>query len=171
MGVQNVLKQFYLHSRLQLNCAKSEFYYAGISRGLVEEIQSGFKCGNFPVRYLGVPLVIRRLTFTDCNPLIERVKARINSWSSKLLSYAGRLQLINSILFSIQNFWCKHFILPKGVLKRINQLCSGFIWKGKEQSARGARVSWDEICYPKSEGGLGIKKLSSWNQACVMQSI
>ena len=62
--------------------------------------------------------------------------------------------------------------MPKGVLKRINQFCSGFLWKGKEQSARGACVSWDEICYPKSEGGgLGIRELCSWNQACVMQSI
>ena len=51
------------------------------------------------------------------------------------------------------------------------QLCLGFIWKGKVESSRGARVSWDTICYPKSEGGLGLKNLKSWNQACVLQSI
>ena len=62
-------------------------------------------------------------------------------------------------------------MLPKGVLKRIMQLCSGFLWKGKVESSSGARVSWDTICYPKSEGGLGLKNLTSWNQACVLQSI
>ena len=27
------------------------------------------------------------------------------------------------------------------------------------------------ICLPKSEGGLGLKDLFSWNQACVMQNL
>ena len=51
------------------------------------------------------------------------------------------------------------------------QLCSGFLWKGKEQLARGAQVSWDYICYPKSEGDLGLNDLVSWNQPCVLQNI
>lgn len=121
VGVQNVLKLFYEYFGLQLNCAKSEFYCASINKELVEEMQSvtGFKCGILLVRYLGVPLVTRRLSFIDCSSLIERVKARINSWSSKLLSYAGRLQLIH--------FWCRHFLSPNWVLRRINQLFSGFL--------------------------------------------
>ena len=27
------------------------------------------------------------------------------------------------------------------------------------------------ICYPKLEGGLGLKDIHSWNRACVMQNI
>ena len=57
------------------------------------------------------------------------------------------------------------------VLVKVNQLCAGFFWKGKEGSAKGARVKWKDICYPKSEGGLGLKDLFSWNQACIMQNI
>ena len=64
-----------------------------------------------------------------------------------------------------------HFILPKGVLKKIMQLCSSFSWKGKEQVAKEARVSWENVCFPKSEGGLGLEDLVSWNKACVLQSI
>ena len=94
------------------------------------------------MRYLGVPLVTRRLSLKDCSNLVDKIKTRINNWSAKLLSYAGRIQLIQSVLYSIQHLWCRHFILPKGVLKRIMQLCSGFLWKGKEQLARRARVSW-----------------------------
>ena len=51
------------------------------------------------------------------------------------------------------------------------QLCSRFLWKWKVESSRGAQVSWDTIYYPKSEGGLGLKNLTSWNQACVLQNI
>ena len=56
-------------------------------------------------------------------------------------------------------------------MRRINQLCARFLWHGKEQSAKGARVSWKEICFPKSEGGLGIKDIESWNNACILQNI
>ena len=67
-----------------------------------------------------------------------------------LLSYAGRVQLIQAVIFSMQNLWCRTFILPKGVLTKVNQLCAGFLWKGKESSDKGARVK----CQPKYEGGL-----------------
>ena len=45
------------------------------------------------------------------------------------------------------------------------------MWKGKEQKAKGAKVSWERICYPKSERGLGIKELFCWNKACILQHI
>ena len=78
---------------------------------------------------------------------------------------------MQSVLVSIQNFWCRHFIMLMGVLRKINQLCVGFIWKGNEQLAKEAQVSWENICYLKSEGGFGLKDIMSWNQTCVMQNI
>ena len=103
--------------------------------------ETGFKISILPIRYLGVPLVTRRLTARDYAPLVNKIIARIDSWSAKLLWYAGSLQLIQSVLFSLQNFLCRNFILPKEVLNRITQLCSGFLWKGKEQAAKKTRES------------------------------
>ena len=116
-------------------------------------------------------MITKRLSAADCTLLIEKITARINCWTSKLLSYAGRLQLIQSVLFSIQNYWCRQFILPKGVIKVINQKCSRFFWKGSDMLLKGARVSWMDICYPKAEGGLGLKDMASWNATCVIQNI
>ena len=79
-----------------------------------------------------INVVTRKLSHKDCAPLIDKLKARINCWSSKLLTYAGRLQLVKFVLYSIQNFWSRHFFLPKGTLKKANRLCSGFLWKGNE---------------------------------------
>ncbi|XP_039043801.1 uncharacterized protein LOC120183093 [Hibiscus syriacus] len=53
----------------------------------------------------------------------------------------------------------------------IEQLCSRFFWKGADKPAAGVRVSWRKICYPKSEGGLGLKDLKTWNKACMMSHI
>ena len=96
LGVQSVLKLFYHFSGLQLNNEKSEFFSSGIPREVRAEKQrtTGFKCGTLPVRYLGVPLVTRRLSFKDCASLVDKIEAKINNWSAKLLSYAGRIQLI-----------------------------------------------------------------------------
>ena len=132
---------------------------------------TGFRLGVLPVRYLGVPLVTRRLTDQDCLPLVEKISFRINHWSTQFLSYAGRLQLIQSVVYSIQNFWCRQFLLPKSVLKKLNQLCSSFFWKGTSGSGKGARVKWQDVCYPKAEGGLGLKDILSWNQACMIQHL
>ena len=107
----------------------------------------------------------------DCSSLIKKITARITCWSSKLLSYAGRVQLIKSVLFSMQNYWCRNFLLPKGVLNKVNQMCAGFLWKGKAFTAKGARVNWKDVCHPRSEGGLGLKDMASWNKACIMQNI
>ena len=106
-GIQNVLKIFYSFSSLQFNSAKIELFSVGISRAVLEEIQqaTGFKIGTLLVRYLGVPLVTRRLTANDCAPLVEKFFARMNGWAAKFLTYARRLQLIQSVLYNVSNFW------------------------------------------------------------------
>ena len=54
------------------------------------------------------------------------------------------------------------------MLTKVNQLCVGFLWKGKESSTKKTRVKWKDICHPRSEGRLGLKDILSWNQACIM---
>ena len=60
-----------------------------------------FSLGSLPVRYLGVPLITFKLMLCDCSPLIDKTEARIKSWNNNVLSFAGRLQLIQSVLSSI----------------------------------------------------------------------
>ncbi|KAE8676652.1 putative Erythronate-4-phosphate dehydrogenase family protein [Hibiscus syriacus] len=55
---------------------------------------TGFRVRRLPIRYLGVPLLPKKLTENDCATLVDRIKAMMGPWSSKLLSYAGRLQLV-----------------------------------------------------------------------------
>lgn len=38
-------------------------------------------------------------------------------------------------------------------------MCSAFLWSGSPNVTSKAKVSWDEFCYPKEEGGLGIRKI------------
>nr|GEU44105.1 hypothetical protein [Tanacetum cinerariifolium] len=61
-----------------------------------------FKKGKLRVRYLGVPLVAKNLCIKDCEILIDNVIKRVDDWQNKFLTFVGRLQLIASILSSMQ---------------------------------------------------------------------
>ena len=43
--------------------------------------------------------------------------------------------------------------------------------KGSEKSATGAKVSWQQICHPKSESGLEIKDLKAWDTMYSKESL
>nr|GEY93907.1 hypothetical protein [Tanacetum cinerariifolium] len=56
-----------------------------------------FNVGSLHVRYLGVPLISKRLYIKDCQMLIDKVKKRVLDWKNKVLSFASRHQLIQSV--------------------------------------------------------------------------
>ncbi|XP_039052926.1 uncharacterized protein LOC120194797 [Hibiscus syriacus] len=163
ISVHVVLELFYTMSGLKLNASKCEMFHAGVRIDQCAAIQdlTGFKLGSLPVRYLGVQLVTKKLSVKDCRSLIDKIRAKLNSWANKHLSFAGRIQLIRAVLFSMASFWCRQLILPKKVILSIEQLCSRFFWKGSDVPAKGARISWKKICAAKAEGGLGVQAMGN----------
>lgn len=127
----------------------------------------GIKEGVLPVKYLGVPLTSKKLHLHQWQPLIDKITARMSVWTARFLSYAGRLQLIKSIVFSMQTYWSQLFVLPKSVITRIDQLCRVFLWTGKCTLSKRSLVAWDEVCKPKAQGGLGLFDTTLWNLAAV----
>ncbi|GJT02376.1 hypothetical protein Tco_0823545 [Tanacetum coccineum] len=130
-----------------------------------------FVKGKLPIRYLGVPLITKRLGVKDCKVLIDKIKVRVNNWKNKCLSYTGRLLLIAYILESIYVYWATVFLLPKTVIKDINKLLKGFLWCNGEMTRGKAKVAWKIICRLKDKGGLGLKVLDVWNKALLVKHI
>ena len=75
-------------SGLRLNRAKSTF----VGFGLSEEEMGGcsqilaMPIGVLPIRYLGVPLVDRRLRLHDWQHVFEKVETCLGGWRARLLS-------------------------------------------------------------------------------------
>ncbi|GAV87790.1 LOW QUALITY PROTEIN: zf-RVT domain-containing protein, partial [Cephalotus follicularis] len=126
----------------------------------------GYLEGTLPMTYLGVPMITKRLSKADCNPLVERITARANSWVSKALSFAGRLQLVKATLASMQTFWCSTFLLPM-IVQDCERILRRFLWGG---NGRG-KLKWSEVCKPFEEGGLGIHYLKTWNKALLLKQV
>lgn len=122
---------------------------------------------SLPFRYLGVPLISSKLRKVDCLALVEKMTSRVKSWTCRFLSYAGRAQLVKTILFAIQVYWSSLFILLQGVIKSIEQIWISFLWKDDDVSKGGGKVAWETLCLPRKEGGLGIKRIGAWNQAAM----
>ena len=113
--------------------------------------------GELPVRYLGLPLISKCLSTRDCTPLIHVVGQRLQSWKAKLLSYAGRMELIKSVLSAMHLYWTSMFELPVNVLREIDRMMMGFLWFG-HGNRKCIFTSWQNVCRPKEEGGLGIRR-------------
>ncbi|GJW19115.1 putative reverse transcriptase domain, reverse transcriptase zinc-binding domain protein [Tanacetum coccineum] len=82
-----------------------------------------------------------------------------------------RLQLCNSVISSMQVYWASVLSIPFGIIDDIQQLIRGFLWCNGEYKRGKSKVSWDVICLPKSEGGLGIRCLKVFNGALMATHI
>ncbi|GAV89428.1 hypothetical protein CFOL_v3_32843, partial [Cephalotus follicularis] len=158
-------------SGLATGLEKSSIFFGNTNRRTRDLILrlTQFRQATLPVKYLGLPLITSGLTKQDCEPLIEKIMARANSWVSKSLSYACRLQLIESTLASMQVFWASTFLLPAAVIKECERTLRRFLCGGSGNSYKRSLVNWSKVCLPRQEGGLGIKSLKSWNQALLLK--
>ncbi|GJX68842.1 putative reverse transcriptase domain, reverse transcriptase zinc-binding domain protein [Tanacetum coccineum] len=80
---------------------------------------------------------------------------------------AGRLQLIRSVLSSMHIYWASMFILPSRVLLDIEQIIRRFLWSHGSMKKGRAKVAWDVVCL-KDEGGLGVRRLDTFNKALMV---
>lgn len=105
--------------------------------------------------------------YNQCRPLIDKVVARAKIWTVKHLSYAGRLQLVQTILLSLQYFQCQIFILPKKVIKEIQSFFRIFPWTGNIDPSKKALVAWKTLCMLKCASGLNLKNICLRNKAAI----
>ncbi|GKA40599.1 RNA-directed DNA polymerase, eukaryota, reverse transcriptase zinc-binding domain protein [Tanacetum coccineum] len=161
--IKKSLDEFSQVSGLIPNLSKIITFFGSINeRDKIDLLQVlPFKCGKLPVRYLGVPLLAKKLGVSDCKVLCNKVEERINNWRNKTLSYAGRIQLISYVLSSMQQYWASVYLLPTTVIHDLEKLFKRFLWNAGDSAKGKARVSWKVVCKPKEQGGLGIKSLKN----------
>ena len=94
----------------------------------------------------------------------DRFEKKLSCWKGKLMSYGGRLILINSVLTSMPMFLLSFFEVPVGVRKRLDFYRSRFFWQRDELKRKCRLAKWDIICRPKDQGGLGIENLEVKNR-------
>ncbi|OVA01717.1 Reverse transcriptase zinc-binding domain [Macleaya cordata] len=111
-------------------------------------------------KYLGAPIIFLRSKTQTHLSLLKSIDNRINSWSNRFLSQAGRTSLVKAIDQAIPLYQMAAFLIPKNLCRKIDShLCK--YWWGESLDPNDKKIhllAWDNICKPVSEGGLGIRK-------------
>jgi len=124
----------------------------------------GCQVAETPLTYLGIPLHFKRISNKDWKVIEDRFERKLSTWKGKMLSYGGRLTLINSVLSNLSVYMLSFFEIPKEVLKNLNFYRSRFFWQGDSHKRKYRLSKWDILCRPKDQGGLGIMNLEVQNK-------
>ncbi|WVZ64075.1 hypothetical protein U9M48_013645, partial [Paspalum notatum var. saurae] len=138
-----LLRAFEQISGLKINFHKSELLCFGNAQDSLESYLELFGCkhGDFPIKYLSLPIHFKKLSNSDWKITEERVEKRLASWKGKHLSIGGRLTLSNSVLSGLPKYIMSFFAIPKG----------------KGMRARRSTALLNELSYasPRIKGALG----------------
>lgn len=154
-----ILKNYEQLTGLKINRNKSSFVPLGIPDHLTTTIQSLISCqpSELLMKYLGLPLTKRRPSMLQFQPLVNAVRKRLAGWKANLLSYGGRVTLINSVLSALPLHYMQVFQIPKGIIKQIDSVRRCLLWKGNEVcKGINCLVNWETVCSLKKERRYGV---------------
>nr|XP_017239981.1 PREDICTED: uncharacterized protein LOC108212778 [Daucus carota subsp. sativus] len=169
----DAVMQFSTWSSLNLSPSKCRGFFCNVPENIINDTlqRYGFSRGALPITYLGLPLITSRLNNQICTPLIQKICTKIDCWTTRILRYSGRLQLLNTVLQGVQGYWSMYLFLPKSVLKRLQSIFAKFLWAGNLDAKCQYKVAWSDCCYTKDEGGLGIRDLFLCNSAAILYQV
>lgn len=116
-------------------------------------------------KYLGLPAFTGRSKKELFKDIQDRLSKRINHWSSKNLSQAGREVPIKSIGQAIPSYAMSIFKLPKSVSNCIHRDLANCWWGRNHGKNKLHWCSWDHMCKAKGEGGMNFWDISLFNDA------
>ena len=153
-----------------VNQDKSTFYMGesySYRRKRVRRVLN-FKSGVAPFVYLGVPIFKGKPRRCHLQAIADKAKSRLASWKGKLLSMAGRVQLVKDVFQSMLLHSFSVYLWPSSLLKHLVVCARNFIWSGDVATKKLVTVSWRKLCCPKKEAGLGLRDLPALNKAALL---
>lgn len=169
--LKDLLNTFASSTGLRVNYCKSMLTPINLQGERTQFLANTFGCeiGSFPFTYLGLPLGLSKPSIEDLEPIVSRCEKRLVS-TSIYLSQAGRLELTNAVFTALPMFTMCTLLLHKTVIKQIDKYIKHGLWRGGNISDRKpSKAAWEFVCLPKEEGGLGVLKLGTQNEALLIK--
>lgn len=154
-----------------INPGKSTFYSGSVSyrrQAAIAEIL-GFAIGKLPFVYLGIPIFKGKPRACHLQPIADRIKAKLAAWKPSLLSIAGRVQLVKTVIYGMMLYSFLVYTWPISLLKTVDRWIKNFIWSGDVNYKKVCTASWHKVCFPLNEGGLGLRSLKDINNAAALK--
>jgi hypothetical protein len=160
-----ILYMFEAMSGLKINFLKSEIMMVlhDDEKKIMYSNIFGCQLGDWPLKYLGVPVFGTRLKVSDMDYLSDKLRKKLDGWVGYSSSIGGRFSLIQSSLSSTLIYHMSFYLLPLTNLENLTKIIRKFFWEGTVEKKKYHLVRWDIVCKPKKKGGLGIKNLKLFN--------
>ena len=104
----------------------------------------------------------KRSTFSAIK---DKVGKKLEGWKQKILSKAGKEILIKAVAQAIPTYTISCFKLPDALCEDLTSMIHNFWWGQRKDEKKIAWLSWEKMCEPKVNGGMGFKKLQQFNLA------
>ncbi|KAL9816790.1 putative reverse transcriptase domain, ribonuclease H domain, ribonuclease H-like superfamily [Arabidopsis thaliana] len=154
--IRRVLETFCRASGQKVNLEKSKIYFSSnVSRDLEKLIgdESGIKSTRDLGKYLGVPVLQKRINKDTFAESLERMSSRLSGWKRALFEPCRPCDFNKSCL----DIYTAKF----------DKVSKSFLWGSTVERRKQHLVSWKRVSVPKAEGGLGIRKAQDMNVALV----
>lgn len=96
-------------------------------------------------RYLGVPILHKRVNKNTYQPILDRVSKRVTSWQARKLSFAGRLTPIQALLSTIPYYTMQTTRIPRGTLEQIERICHNFLCEPNGGERKLSLLAWNKV--------------------------
>ncbi|CAL1367787.1 unnamed protein product [Linum trigynum] len=120
-------------------------------------------------KYLGVPVIHGRLTKLTYRYILDKIDSKLTAWKARTLSLAGRVTLAKAVLEAIPLYAMQTTLLPASVCDTIDRKIRWFVWGSQVGKRKVHLISWETICKPKNQGGLGLRTAKSLNLAYMVK--
>lgn len=170
--VNSVLNDFCNFSGQKVNANKTKVFFSRnvnhLKKEQICEIM-GFGCTSDLGKYLGTPLLHKRVTRGTYQFLLDTVQQRLSTWKMKTLNMACRVVLISSVIQSMPSYIMQTAKIPATTCDNIEKLARSFLWNNSGNANNMHLLTWDKVCRPKVDGGLGFRHMRINNKAFLMK--
>lgn len=143
-ALQDLFKEYALSSGQMISSNKSTIYSGSISPARVLNIANrlGFRIGSLPFTYLGDPIFKGKPKKIHFQPIADKIKLKLSAWKASLLSMAGRVQLVKSVIQGMLIHTISIYAWHVSLLKDLEKCIKNFIWSGDIDKRKLVTVSW-----------------------------
>ena len=169
MGMANVREasnmrkalDIYLGASGQLiNEGKSSIFFLNTPPSIQRRVAHilRFQIGSLPLLYLGIPISAGRQSRESWQVILDKFWDKVNHWTHRWLSFAGRVQLLQSVVQALPLYRSMIQVAPMSFFRDLDSLARQFLWARNLSSSKWSLIKWEIFCSPKRFGGLGLRQ-------------
>ena len=143
------------------------FFSKNTPKEIKEEIKHRF--GAQVIRqhekYLDLPSLVGKNKRNTFNDIKDKLSKKLTGWKEKLLSKVGKAVLIKAVAQAIPTYTMSCFKIPDSLCNDLTSMIRNFWWGQKGDEIKMSWLSWEKLCEPKANGGMGFQQLKQFNLA------